>query len=210
MNEAMKNHWDKVYDSAEITRLGWYEKDAKQSYDLIEKCSLDKDATILDVGAGATTLTGKLLSAGYNNIILTDISGNALEMLASGLSDAEKRHVKFIVDDITSPRNFPQGMQVDLWHDRTVLHFLTEEKQRKGYINTLKSVVKPGGYVIIAVFSLEGAKKCSGLDVKNYDEKMIGEYLGMEFKMIDHFNHIYIQPSGNERPFVYTLFRRIG
>lgn len=210
MNEKLKEHWDKVYTTTEISGLGWYEEDPKPSIDLISNCNLNKDAIILDVGAGVTTLTGKLISEGYTNLLVTDISQNALDILTAGLQDEQRQYASFIVDDITNPVNLTGQIQADLWHDRTVLHFLTEKKQQDGYLKTLKSIVKSGGYVIIAVFSLEGAKKCSGLDVKNYDEKMIAEFLGENFELIEYFNYVYLQPSGNERPFVYTLFKRIG
>jgi len=210
MNGKLKEHWNKVYASSDISRLGWYEEEPKPSIDLISKCNLSKDAVILDVGAGATTLTAKLISEGYTNLTVTDISRNALDKLTAGLTEEQLLNVTCVVDDITSPQNFPTDFKVDLWHDRTVLHFLCDKDQQEGYLNTLKNVVKPGGSVIIAVFSLEGAKKCSGLDVTNYDEKMIEEFLGEEFSLIEYFDHIYIQPSGNERPFVYTLFKRIS
>jgi hypothetical protein len=61
-------------------------------------------------------------------------------------------------------------------------------------LETLKKVVRKGGFVIIAVFSLDGAQKCSGLDVKNYDHKMIEEYLGNEFKLRKHFPYLYKMP----------------
>ena len=135
-----------------------------------------------------------------------DISEEAIKKASQGIKTEEAQRVKWIVDDITNPKLLNE--KVDLWHDRTVLHFLIEEKQQIGYLSTLKKVVRPGGYVIIAVFSLEGAKKCSGLDVKNYNEQMIREFLGKEFKLLEHFNYLYIQPSGGERPYVYTLFKR--
>ena len=86
---------------------------------------------------------------------------------------------------------------------------MIDRKSQTGYLSTLKMFVKQGGYVIIAVFSLEGAKKCSGLGVKNYDEEMLQNFLGSEFRLLESFNHIYIQPSENKRPFIYTLFKRI-
>jgi hypothetical protein len=95
---------------------------------------------------------------------------------------------------------------IDLWHDRTVLHFLTGEDQQKGYLDTLKKIVKKEGYVIIAVFSLEGAKKCSGLDVKNYDHTMISKFLGTGFELLEHFPYVHTTPSGDSRPYIYTRF----
>jgi SAM-dependent methyltransferase len=203
-----KEHWDKVYSQSEINSLGWYEESPKPSLDLIKKCNLNKDAVILDVGSGATTLIEQLLKDCYTNIVATDISEIALTKAKENLKAEEVKSVKWIVDDITNPVYLSESGTVDLWHDRTVLHFLTEENQRGGYLSTLKGLVKIGGYVIIAVFSLEGAKKCSGLDVVNYDHTMISQFLGNEFELMKHFPHLYIQPSGSERPYVYTLFKR--
>lgn len=203
-----KEHWNKVYSKSETNNLGWYEESPKPSLDLIKKCNLNKDSVILDVGSGATTLIEKLLKDGYNNIVATDISDVALTQARENLKAEEAKLVKWIVDDITNPKYLTEIGTIDLWHDRTVLHFLTEENQRDGYLSTLKRLVKVEGYVIIAVFSLEGAKKCSGLDVVNYDHIMISKFLGDEFELLKHFHHLYIQPSGGERPYVYTLFKR--
>ena len=75
-------------------------------------------------------------------------------------------------------------------------------------MSTLKRVVKQGGYVLIATFSLNGAKKCSGLDIRNYDENLLAEFLGEEFELIEHFDYMYYMPSGESRPYIYTLFQR--
>jgi SAM-dependent methyltransferase len=201
-------HWNNVYSKSEINKLGWYEESPNPSLELIKKCNLKKDAVILDVGSGVTTLIEKLLEQGYNNIIATDISKVALDKAKERVKAEEAKLIKWIVDDITNPEYLIQPGTIDLWHDRTVLHFLTEENQKEGYISTLKGLVKVGGFVIIAVFSLEGAKKCSGLDVVNYDHTMISQFLGDNFELMEHFPYLYIQPSGGERPYVYTLFRR--
>jgi ubiquinone/menaquinone biosynthesis C-methylase UbiE len=203
-----KEHWNSVYSKGDVNKLGWYEESPKPSLDLIEMCNLNNNSVILDVGSGATTLIEKLLKECYNNIVATDISDVALRQARQNLKKEEAKLVKWIVDDITDPEYLTKIGTVDLWHDRTVLHFLTKENQREGYLSTLKQLVKVGGYVIIAVFSLEGAKKCSGLDVVNYDHSMIEQFLGSEFDLLKHFSHLYIQPSGGERLYVYTLFKR--
>ena len=201
-------HWNKIYSQSEINNLGWYEKSPEPSLELINKCNLNKDAVILDVGSGTTTLIEKLLRDSYNNIVATDISEVALFKAQENLHTEDAESVNWIVDDITNPEYLTEIETVDLWHDRTVLHFLTEENQINGYLSTLKRLVKAGGYVIIAVFSLEGAKKCSGLDVVNYDHTMISKLIGNEFELQEHFHHLYIHPSGSEKPYVYTLFKR--
>ena len=80
--------------------------------------------------------------------------------------------------------------------------------QQKKYLETLKKVVRKEGFVIIAVFSRDGAKKCSGLNVKNYDQNMMKEFLGKDFKLLKHFPYLYKMPSGDLRPYVYTIFQR--
>ncbi len=204
-----KNHWDNVYSKSELNKLGWYEENPESSLDLIKNSTLSKNAAILDVGSGTSTLIQNLISESYSNLIATDISEVALDRAKKLLDPNEAQNVRWIADDITNPKNINQLDSIDLWHDRTVLHFLIEEDQQRAYLETLKKVVRKGGFVIIAVFSLEGAKKCSGLDVKNYDHKMIEEYLGEDFKLLNHFPYLYQMPSGDLRPYVYTLFKRI-
>ena len=60
----------------------------------------------------------------------------------------------------------------------------------------------------MAEFSLEGAQKCSGLDVKQYSKEMFKDKLGTNFELVDSFDYIYTMPSGAVRPYVYTLFRK--
>jgi len=204
-----KNYWDKVYSKSEISKLGWYEEIPQPSLDLIRECNLERNSLILDVGSGVSTLIKSLIQESYSNIYATDISTVALNRAKNLLDAKEANKIRWIVDDITNPKNIFELKKIDLWHDRTVLHFLTEEKYQQGYLKTLKNLIRKDGFVIIAVFSLEGSKKCSGLDVKNYDHKMIEEYLGEDFKLKKHFSYLYTMPSGDIRPYVYTLFQRI-
>lgn len=206
--KEIKIHWDEVYSKVENSKLGWYEEIPAPSLELIKKCNLAKDSRILDIGSGTTTLLNCLAYEGFKDIIALDISKVALENAKKNTNTRFINNFSWIIGDITDSQMSNIHPKVDLWHDRTVLHFLTEDKQQLGYLNNLKNLVKVGGFVIIAVFSLDGAKKCSGLDVKNYDHKMIADFLGDEFNLIDHFPYSYIQPLGAERPYIYTLFKR--
>lgn len=49
---------------------------------------------------------------------------------------------------------------------------------------------------------------CSGLPVRRYDAKMLEEFLGDDFTLLDHFDHVHYMPSGDPRPYVYTLFQK--
>jgi cyclopropane fatty-acyl-phospholipid synthase-like methyltransferase len=206
--QNMQEHWQGVYAEAETTKLGWYEAVPDKSLSLLSKCEIDKDDAILDVGCGASTLADALLDRGFSNVIATDLSAQALQKSQVRLGPVKASRVTWLVDDVTRPQHLTQLSGVAVWHDRAVLHFLLQEEQRQGYLRTLNAVLKPGGYAIIATFSLEGAKKCSGLDLHNYDEKMLADFLGQDYILHEHFNHTYYQPSGAPRPFVYTLFRK--
>ena len=203
-----KKHWDSVYESKEDSQLGWFENYPETTLKLIDVCHLKPDANILNVGAGTTTLIGALLDKGFTNIIANDLSTIALQKLQDRILKKHKYHLKCIVDDLTNPQALLQLNPVDLWIDRAVLHFFLSEIEQETYFNTLKSVISKNGFVLIAVFSLHGAKKCSGLDLQGYNVDMLQHRLGHDFKLISSIEQIHLTPSGEERPYVYTLFQK--
>jgi ubiquinone/menaquinone biosynthesis C-methylase UbiE len=209
MNASMKEHWDEIYEGLDVDELTWYEEIPEPSIRLLSKCQINKDASILDVGAGASTFIDYLLNQGFKNIIAADISETALNKSKERLGKEKASSVRWVVDDITKPVHIQDLRDIAVWHDRAVLHFLLEEKQQKVYLSTLKKVLKNKGYVIIAAFSLKGAKKCTGLDVKNYDQDLLAEFLGEDFKRLEYFDHTYYMPSGVPRQYVYALFQKI-
>ena len=208
-NYDYREHWNNAYQNNVVEKLGWFEDDPVASIDLIEKCNLSKDALIFNAGAGATTLISLLLEKGYSNILVNDISSLALDKLKSSINN--NSNVRFIVDDLTNPTTSLNIKNVDLWHDRAVLHFFVQQSQQDAYFNLLKRKVKDGGYVIFSEFAIDGAKKCCGLDILNYSDEMFQERLGDDFELLESFNHLYKHPSnGNTRKYIYGLFKRIN
>lgn len=206
--ENLAEYWCNQYTNVDYKKLGWYELESVPSLELILKTRLGKNALIFNVGAGSTTLIDTLLEKGYSNLIVNDISSCALNNIKKRIGNKQNL-VEFIVDDIVNPTILQQLPKVDIWNDRAVLHFFTEEKDQKSYFNLLKEKVKNKGFVILAEFDLQGANKCSGLDVKQYNTKMLQEKLGSEFKLLENFNHDYVMPSGEIRKYIYTLFQRL-
>ncbi len=208
MSNSLKEHWEKVFAAREVSKLGWYENIPAPSIQLLSKCSIRKDDSVLDVGAGATTFIDYLIEQGFKNIIAVDISETALNKLKERLGKEKASLIRWIIDDVTRPIHIQNLKDIALWHDRALLHFLLEENQRQMYLSVLKKVLRKGGYAIIATFSLQGAKMCSGLNIKNYDQSMLAEFLGEDFTLIEYFNYTYYMPSGDPRPYIYTLFQR--
>ncbi|MDR3610182.1 MAG: class I SAM-dependent methyltransferase [Ignavibacteriaceae bacterium] len=205
-----KNHCDNVYPGSKINKLGWFEETPQPSLDLILSCNLKKDAAILDVGCGSVNLIKNLLQESYNNLIVADISKVALDRSRKLLNANESGKVKWVVDDITNPKILTRLTNIDLWHDRVVLPVVIDDYSRSGYLETLKMLVRVEGFVIIAVLSPEFVNKTGSIYVKNYDYNMIEEFLGGEFKLLKHFSYSYKIPSGDLRPFFYTLFQRLS
>lgn len=153
----MKEHWERVYQKNPVHKLGWYETSPEPSLGLIEQCKPHKDAVILNVGTGATTLVDELIKMGFQNIIANDISGAALEELQNRLGSEKSTMVRWIVDDLTDPAELKSLEQIDLWHDRAVLHFFNEKEEQDAYFSLLRKLVKVEGWVILAAFNLNGA-----------------------------------------------------
>jgi SAM-dependent methyltransferase len=206
--DSKKEHWDGVYDSKDVASLGWYEETPKPSLDLFRDCDIGRNDLILEVGAGTSTFIDNIIDLGYRNIVATDISERALKKLRERLG-GNASLVRWVVDDLTQPIHLQKLENVSVWHDRAVLHFLTGERERRAYLSILLNAVKSGGYVIIAAFSLKGVQKCSGLDVWRCNQNMLQDFLGDGFRLLKHFDHLYHTPSGESRPYIYTLFQRI-
>jgi methyltransferase family protein len=201
----VQQHWDKIFSGKPLAELGWYETDLSPTFKLIDQTNLPTDAHILNVGAGSTTLVDELLARGYTKVLATDISEVALHKLQARLGESR---VEMIIDDLTNPTKLNTLAPVDLWIDRAVLHFFTKEKDQEAYFLLLKKLLKQGSYALLAQFSLQGAEKCSGLPVHRYSEAMLEEKLGDGFLLVESFEYTYTMPSGDTRPYIYTLFRR--
>lgn len=98
-----------------------------------EACNsiLDKEAPVLDAGAGASKFIDYLVDHSYENVIAVDISEMALHKTRERLGEEKSRKVIWIIDDITKPAHVDQLSEIDLWHDRALLHFLTGDKERQ-------------------------------------------------------------------------------
>lgn len=207
-SQEMQDHWDAAYSRNTVEKLGWHEETPGPSIDLIEKCKLSKQAALLDVGSGATTLIPKLLQKGYQNLATIDISPVALEKARSRLDQSDAARIKWLVADITDPDLPIETNSIDLWHDRAVLHFLTDSSQQERYAQALGRVIRPGGFAIISAFAIGGATKCNGLEIVNYNETMLSDLLGTKFDLLEFFPYEYTTPSGNTRAYIYTQFQK--
>lgn len=201
----LHKHWNRIFTSKGDFELGWYESDVSQTLKFLDLIPKPEGAVVFLPGAGTSVLVDKLLARGYR-IILNDISDEALSRLEARIGRNEER-VIWLCHDISRP--LPDEIpEAGIWIDRAVLHFLLDESEIKGYFANLNSAICPGGYALLAEFSMSGSRKCAGLEVHRYSVQEITERIGGDFELVAHESYTYITPAGGERPYVYALFRK--
>ena len=199
-----KAHWQNIYSEKSPLDVSWYQKEPRLSLELIRRSELLSDEAIIDVGGGASVLVDYLDKAGFTNVSVLDISGNALESAKKRLGSSAK-HIGWFEADITE---FNPPQLFSLWHDRAVFHFLTEKSDRAKYVNVLKKSLKPGGHLVIAAFAVGGPEKCSGLDIIQYDAPKLMAELGEGFALAEERSEVHLTPGSKEQKFIYFRFIR--
>ena len=203
MSYNLKQHWETIYKTKQPNEVSWTQEVPAISLELIHKFNIPKTARIIDIGGGDSKLVDFLLAEGYTNISVLDISAAAIQRAKERLGN-EAIKVNWIVCDIL---DFIATEKYDLWHDRAAFHFQTETEQIEKYINIVKSAVD--GVAIIGTFSVDGPKKCSGLEIKQYDEEgLIERFKKSDFKIVECKREDHITPSGAIQNFVFCSFMK--
>lgn len=199
----MKEHWEKVYQTKSATGVSWYTPHLANSLALILKSGIGKEASVIDVGGGASTLVDDLLEKGFSHTTVLDISSKALAVSKARLGK-QASEVNWVEGDITQITLSENAH--DLWHDRAVFHFLTRTGDRRKYMNAMQHSVKPGGQVVIATFGVNGPPKCSGLDIVRYSPDALQLELGKNFKLLESLSEEHQTPFQTKQEFIYCRF----
>jgi 2-polyprenyl-3-methyl-5-hydroxy-6-metoxy-1,4-benzoquinol methylase len=202
MNTA--THWEKIYREKRADTVSWYRPHLERSLELIEKAAPARDASIIDVGGGESTLVDDLLSRGYQNVTVLDVSQTAIDVTKKRLGQPAEL-VQWMAADITKCDLAPSAY--DVWHDRAVFHFLTAIEQRIAYVRQVLGAVRPDGYVLVSTFGLEGPPKCSGLEIVRYDAESLHAEFGVRFRLLESVKELHKTPFGTTQQFLYCLCR---
>lgn len=197
-----KNHWENVYETKNPDQVSWTQKKPQTSLDFIHSFGLGKEAKIIDIGGGDSNLVDFLLEEGYENITVLDISAKALEKAKERLGN-KAENVKWVVTDITE---FQPDETYDIWHDRAAFHFLTTSEQISKYVEITEKAVSE--YMILGTFSKNGPLKCSGLDIKQYDEDSITTQFKESFEKIDCKLEDHTTPFDTVQNFIFCSFKK--
>jgi 2-polyprenyl-3-methyl-5-hydroxy-6-metoxy-1,4-benzoquinol methylase len=199
---STRQHWENVYGTKAPDQVSWFRPHLETSLAFIERAARNKEARIIDIGGGESTLVDDLLFRGYRSVTVLDISPTAIEVTRQRLGNLADA-VTWIMTDVTTA-DLPADAY-DVWHDRAVFHFLTKPEDRAVYVEKVRKSVRPGGYVIVGTFGPEGPSKCSGLDVQRYDADSLHSEFGRRFRMIDSLKELHQTPFGTTQQFLYCF-----
>ncbi len=201
---STRHHWDEVYRGKPPQSVSWYRLHLETSLGLIVKAAPQHDASIIDVGGGASTLIDDLLAAGYRNLTVLDVSQTAVDVakqrLRSGLLRCPVDHRRYSELRIAFQR---------VRHLARPRHFSFPHRRRPAL--RLRS---PGRacrqarrHVLIGTFGPEGPTKCSGLDVVRYDAASLHSEFGIRFHLFYSVKELHQTPFDTTQQFLYCLCR---
>jgi SAM-dependent methyltransferase len=196
---STRSHWEKIYLEKSPQEVSWTQDEPKTSIEFFNDFKLSKTSPIIDVGGGESKFVDYLLEEGYQDISVLDISENAIKRAKDRLGKKSK-NIKWIVCDIN---DFKPMKKYALWHDRAVFHFLTSDININKYVENVKLYSEN---FIVGTFSTSGPKKCSGLDITQYNKSLLSKLFEefMAIKKIEHINHI--TPFETTQNFIFCSF----
>jgi hypothetical protein len=196
-------HWDRLYEKPS-EHHDWHQSVPSISLRMIEATRIGPHARVLDVGGGTSILVDRLLDIGYRRLGVLDVSAVGLEAARRrlGIRDVMVEWYNVDVTRFVSPHPW------DIWHDRGLLHFLTDARARAAYVHIMRRYLAPGGQVIIAGFSPSGPDRCSGLPTIRCSAASLGAQLGSGFALVESVPELHQTPDGTAQMFLYNRFVR--
>jgi SAM-dependent methyltransferase len=198
-------HWQTVYTTKGEDEVSWFEESPDHSLDLIFRAWTGRNASIVDVGGGASRLVDALVARGQSHITVIDLSAAALDTAKSRLPSAS--NVTWVVADIT--RWEPDGA-FDVWHDRAAFHFLTDIADQIAYVGVMSKALKLGGIAIVGTFAPSGPEKCSGLTVARHDAEGLKRIFGQKYKLLSSEPYQHTTPWKSVQDFQFSTFMKIA
>ncbi len=202
MTDDVRRHWDDAYAQGERGK-SWFQERPEPSLTLITQHA-SPGAAVIDVGGGASSLPDALLGLGYADLTVLDVSPAALAISRTRLG-TEASRVTWVEADLltwTPPRAY------DVWHDRAVFHFLTDDADVAAYRDLLRRGTAPGSVAIIATFGPQGPERCSGLPTRRYAAGELVATIGDGWTALADDVRVHRTPAGADQQFTWLVLRR--
>jgi SAM-dependent methyltransferase len=199
--DGTRRHWDDVYGTKQVDSVSWFQSVPEVSLRLVTSVGQPSSAFI-DVGAGASTLIDELADRGWTDLTVLDVSAEAIRVRAAAAGGTK---VEMIVSDVLL---FELERAFDIWHDRAVLHFLTDPADVARYVEVATRAVLPGGHLVIGTFAQDGPTQCSGLPTVRYDAEALTAVFGDVFTLVHSEREEHRTPWDAVQPFTWVVLRR--
>lgn len=200
---ARKDFWEGVHEGKGVDGVSWWQSVPELSLGLVDSTGIARDAPVIDVGAGWSTLVDHLLERGFTDLTAVDLSQTALTTVRERVGAAGGRLTLEVADVL----DLDMGRRFALWHDRAVYHFLTEADERADYLVSLERNIAARGWVVVATFGPDGPTTCSGLPIVRYTHlELAAQFPG--FDLISTSGEKHVTPWGSTQQFTAVLLRR--
>lgn len=204
---SRSEHWNTRYADIGTNSVSWYEPRPAVSLVLLDIVGTSPDASVIDIGGGASLLVDNLIDAGHHDLGVLDVSAVALnaarDRVANNANGSAVDGVEWIEHDLLT---WEPQRRWDVWHDRAVLHFLLDDTDREAYVDLLRQTVVPGGAFVIGVFAEDGPTHCSALPVRRYSAHDLRQLLG-DVQILAEQRHVHHTPAGGDQPFRWIAGR---
>ncbi|MFX0182034.1 MAG: class I SAM-dependent methyltransferase [Candidatus Hodarchaeota archaeon] len=154
--EEIYNKYAKGYSTGEFVPGIYYNARTAMTFAdditwhfLLKYAPKEKNASILDAGAGDGFWTQKFIELGYKNIVLSDLSQGMLDQARKRLSKLTiEKNVQFVKSDITNMKEFRSGMFDFIFSQYDAVSYCMKPKSA---IKELSRIAKSGTYVVVCL-----------------------------------------------------------
>src|SRR5689334_13246403 len=94
-------HWQKVYQTKGEREVSWFQESPAISLDLIHETGVSTEASIIDIGGGASRLVDTLIAERFRSVTVLDLSEKALATSRERLGSRAER-VNWIIADVST------------------------------------------------------------------------------------------------------------
>lgn len=202
--EQTASHWQTIFRTSDEASVSWYQRRPAVALRLIVS-TVPRYGSVIDIGAGTSTLVDELLDDGWSDITVLDVSSVALTRVRQRL--AGRPGISYVVANLLV---WEPDRRFDAWHDRAVFHFLVSPEDQQRYVETVRASVRPGGAVIMGVFAEDGPTGCSGLPTARYSARQLADVFGRGFVVQHAEREEHLTPSGSTQQFTWVVLRRQG
>jgi SAM-dependent methyltransferase len=203
VDDGSAAHWDAAYQAKDVSDVSWFQPRPDTSCRLIADAAPQR-GTVVDIGAGASTLAECLVEDGWPDVTVLDVSNEALATVRDRLV-GRGGVVSFVVADLLA---WKPERTYDVWHDRAVFHFFVDPLDRERYVSTATASVSSGGVLVLATFASDGPTQCSGLPVARYDSAALADVFGEAFTLEHAEREEHLTPWDAVQPFTWVVLRR--